>query len=128
MSIVTKTGDRGTTAMMYNRRVPKSHPRIEACGAIDELTAALGVARATAEHEFVRQCLISIQKDLIPLMGEVSTSIDDLPRYIKDGYSLVTPEMTASLEQIIKEVESQNLTFKDWVFPGSSPHSAALDF
>ncbi|HYL93513.1 MAG TPA: ATP:cob(I)alamin adenosyltransferase, partial [Alphaproteobacteria bacterium] len=34
MSIVTKTGDRGTTGLMYNRRVPKSHPRVEAYGAV----------------------------------------------------------------------------------------------
>ena len=45
MSIVTKTGDDGTTALMYGRRVPKTHPRIEACGAVDELNAALGLAR-----------------------------------------------------------------------------------
>ena len=39
MSIVTKTGDAGTTGLMYGRRVPKNHPRVEACGAIDELNA-----------------------------------------------------------------------------------------
>jgi cob(I)alamin adenosyltransferase len=44
MSIVTRTGDDGTTSLMYGRRVPKSHPRIAACGAIDELNAALGLA------------------------------------------------------------------------------------
>ena len=47
MSIVTKTGDGGTTALMYGRRVPKSHPRVEAYGTVDELNAALGLARAT---------------------------------------------------------------------------------
>ena len=53
MSIATKTGDDGTTALMYGRRVPKTHPRIEACGAVDELNAALGLARASAKHDFV---------------------------------------------------------------------------
>ena len=48
MSIVTKTGDDGTTALMYGRRVSKNHPRVEAYGAVDELNAALGLARATA--------------------------------------------------------------------------------
>ena len=46
MSIVTKSGDQGTTLLMYNRRVSKCHPRVEACGAVDELNAALGLARA----------------------------------------------------------------------------------
>ncbi len=46
MSIATKTGDGGTTGLMYNRRVPKTHARVEACGTVDELNAALGLARA----------------------------------------------------------------------------------
>ncbi len=71
MSIATKTGDDGTTALMYGRRVPKTHPRVEAYGAVDELNAALGVARASAQHDFVRNNLLVIQKDLIVLMGEL---------------------------------------------------------
>src|SRR5689334_17684945 len=98
MSIVTKTGDDGTTGLMYGRRVSKSHPRIEAFGAVDELNAALGVARAGSSMEFVQQTLLSVQKDLVPLMGEMATRTDDLPRYLKDGFIVVTPEMTAKLE------------------------------
>ena len=73
MSIVTKTGDQGTTGLMYNRRVSKSHPRVEAYGAVDEINAAIGVARATAAHDFVRDNLLAIQKDLVILMGELAT-------------------------------------------------------
>ena len=50
MSIITKTGDDGTTGLMYNRRVPKTHPRVAAYGAADELNAALGMARASTNH------------------------------------------------------------------------------
>ena len=50
MSIVTRTGDTGTTGLMYNRRVHKSHPRVEAYGSVDELNAALGMARATTQR------------------------------------------------------------------------------
>ncbi|MGH7975978.1 MAG: cob(I)yrinic acid a,c-diamide adenosyltransferase [Limisphaerales bacterium] len=127
MSIVTKTGDSGTTGLMYGRRVPKNHPRVEACGAIDELNAALGLARATAEHDFVRDNLFWIQKSLVDLMGEVGVLTEDLPRYAKDGYSLVTPEMTAKLEKLVKEIESQNVSFKGWATPGATKNSAALD-
>src|SRR5438445_2006949 len=88
MSIVTKTGDKGTTGLMYNRRVSKCHPRVEAYGCVDELNTALGLARATAEHEFVKSNLLIIQKDLVILMGELATAIEDLPRYVKDGYTL----------------------------------------
>jgi cob(I)alamin adenosyltransferase len=46
MSIATRTGDSGTTGLMYNRRVSKAHPRVEAYGSVDELNAAIGMARA----------------------------------------------------------------------------------
>jgi cob(I)alamin adenosyltransferase len=127
MSIATKTGDSGTTALMYGRRVSKNHPRVEACGAVDELNAALGLARSTAKHSFVRDNLPAIQKDLIVLMGELGVLPEDLPRYVKDGYSLVTPEMTVPLDALVEEVESQNITFKGWATPGATVHSAALD-
>jgi cob(I)alamin adenosyltransferase len=127
MSIVTKTGDSGTTGLMYNRRVPKNHPRVEACGAIDELNAALGLARATAAENFISDNLFAIQKDLIALMGEVGVLTEDLPRYSKDGFSVVTSEMTARLEKLVKEIESQKVSFKGWATPGATKNSAALD-
>jgi cob(I)alamin adenosyltransferase len=127
MSIVTKTGDEGTTALIYGRRVPKNHPRVEACGAVDELNAALGMARALAEHDFVRDNLLVIQKDLIVLMGELGVLPEDLPRYVKDGYPLVSPAMTAKLDALVNEIESQNICFKGWATPGAAPCGAALD-
>ena len=127
MSIVTKTGDQGTTGLMYNRRVSKCHPRVEAYGCVDELNAALGLARATAEHDFVRDNLLAIQKDLVTLMGELATAVEDLPRYVKDGFSLVTPELVAKLDQLTQEIEAQKVAFKGWATPGASVHSAALD-
>jgi len=127
MSIVTKTGDSGTTALMYGRRVTKSHSRVEACGAVDELNAALGMARATATDDFVARHLLAIQKDLIVLMGELGVLPEDLPRYVKDGYSLVTPAMTARLDALVKEIESQNVAFTGWATPGATHQAAALD-
>ena len=128
MSIVTKTGDAGTTGLMFNRRVPKSHPRVEAGGSVDELNAALGLARASAEYSFVREHLLAIQKDLVVLMGELATLVEDLPRLAPAGFSAVTPELTAKLDALVKQLEAQNIFPKDWVMPGSTVNSAALDF
>src|SRR6266478_1407183 len=114
MCIVTKTGDQGTTGLMYNRRVPKSHPRVEACGAVDELNAAIGLARATAQQDFVRVNLLAIQKELVLLMGELGTTIEDLPRYVKDGFSLVTAEMAVGLEKLVQQLEARNITCQGW--------------
>ena len=66
MSIATKTGDNGTTALMYGRRVAKNHPRVEAYGTVDELNAALGLARATAEYDFVRANRMAKRSGLSP--------------------------------------------------------------
>ena len=127
MSIVTKTGDAGTTALMYGRRVAKNHPRVEAYGTVDELNAALGVARATASEKFISENLLAIQKHLVTVMGELAVLPEDLPRYAKDGFGAVTPEMTAQLEALVKEIESQNVSFKGWATPGATPTAAALD-
>lgn len=127
MSIVTKTGDKGTTALMYGRRVPKTHPRVEAYGAVDELNSALGMARASAEHEFVQDNLLMIQKDLVTVMGELATAAEDLDRYAKDGYPLVTAEMTSKLESLVRQIEADKISFKGWATPGANVSSAALD-
>jgi cob(I)alamin adenosyltransferase len=127
VSIVTKTGDKGTTALMYGRRVSKCHPRVEAYGCVDELNTALGLARASASQPFISDHLLTIQKDLVTLMGELATAVEDLPRYIKDGYSLVTSQLTHKLDAVVKEIEAQSVSFKGWATPGACPHSAALD-
>jgi cob(I)alamin adenosyltransferase len=127
MSIATKTGDNGTTALMYGRRVAKNHPRVEAYGTVDELNAALGLARATASQDFVSTNLLAIQKDLVILMGELAVANEDLERYVKGGFSLVTPAMTSKLDVLVKEIESQNVSFKGWATPGATQNSAALD-
>lgn len=127
MSIVTKTGDKGMTALMYGRRVSKCHPRVEAYGCVDELNAALGFARATVQDEFSRLGLLAIQKDLVTLMGELATAVEDLPRYVKDGYTLVTSQMTHKLDALVKEIEAQNVSFKGWATPGENLNAGALD-
>ena len=113
--------------MMYNRPVSKCHVRVEACGAVDELNAALGLARATTEDDLLREKLATIQKDLVVLMGELATLVEDLPRYVKDGHSLVTPAITTALEGWIGKIEAAKASGKGWAMPGANTGSAALD-
>jgi cob(I)alamin adenosyltransferase len=127
MSIATRTGDQGSTSMMYNRRVPKHHPRVESFGCVDELNAALGLARAATTHDFIRNNLLAIQRQLVTVMGELATAVEDLPRYVMEGHPLTEPEMTARLDALVAEIEGQNLTFRGWAMPGETPASAALD-
>lgn len=128
MSIVTKTGDLGETSLMYGRRVAKTDPRIEACGNIDELTAALGLARASCQDEFAIREILAAQKDLIVIMGELATASEDLDRYVKEGFKLTTPAMVDRVAVVIVDLEKDKSLYpKDWVIPGKNPVSAALD-
>jgi cob(I)alamin adenosyltransferase len=112
---------------MYNRRVSKCHPRVEAYGAVDELNTALGLARAAAPGSAGHARLEAIQKDLVIVMGELATQMEDLPRYAKDGYSVVTGELTAKLDLIVREIEARKISFKGWATPGANLAAATLD-
>ena len=127
MSIATKTGDSGTTGLMYNRRVSKSHPRVEAYGAVDELNAVLGMARALGVRDLLRESLYATQKDLVVIMGELATTTEDLQRYTRDGFPRLNAEMTARLDGLVKQLEAMEISFKGWATPGANATSAALD-
>ena len=128
MSIVTKTGDQGETSLMYGRRVPKDDPRVAAYGAVDELSAALGIARATCDDKFVNEQIFAVQKDLINVMGELSTLPEDRPRYVKDGFQIVDGKMVDRVGAVIVDLEKDKSLYpKDWVIPGGNQTSAALD-
>jgi cob(I)alamin adenosyltransferase len=128
MSIVTKTGDAGETSLMYGRRVAKNDPRVEAYGAVDELTAALGLARAGTLDKFLANEILAVQKDLIVVMGELATAAEDLDRYAKDGFNVTTGAMADRVTAVITDLEKdESLYPKDWVIPGGNPTSAALD-
>jgi cob(I)alamin adenosyltransferase len=128
MSIVTKTGDQGETSLMYGRRVCKTHPRVEAYGCVDDLTAALGLARALSSNKFVSEQILAVQKGLIIVMGELATDSQDRQRYLKDGFHLTTPEMVEQVTAVIVDLEKDRSLYpKDWVIPGTTQLSAALD-
>src|SRR6266699_3139592 len=128
MSIVTKTGDQGETSLMYGRRVAKSDPRVDAYGCVDELNAALGLARSLCQQPFVAEQILAAQRDLITVMGELATAREDIDRYVKDGFKLTTAEMVDRLAAVIFDLEKDKSLYpKDWVIPGGTTVSAALD-
>jgi cob(I)alamin adenosyltransferase len=127
MSIATRTGDKGMTSLMYGRRVDKFDPRVEAYGTVDELNAALGLARAHAELVFVQTALLAIQKDLVALMGELAVAQEDMKRYANDKYPKLTPAMLHNLDGLVAKIESEKISFDGWATPGANLASAALD-
>ncbi len=126
-SIATRTGDDGTTALLYGQRVPKDHPQIETIGNLDELNAALGVAKAHCPSAERRAELERVQKELVALMGEVVCAESDLERYAKSKFEKIDEAALARLDAGVAAIEAKNVKFDGWATPGANLHAAALD-
>lgn len=127
ISITTRTGDAGETSLLYGERVSKTHPQVEACGAVDELNAQLGMAKATTLIEERRALLESIQRDLIALMGEVAVPSPDLERYNESGLPQMDESHLQNLDGQVDKLESEENQVDGWALPGANLHAAALD-
>jgi cob(I)alamin adenosyltransferase len=127
MSIATRTGDQGKTSLMYGRRIEKFDLRVETYGTVDELNAALGLARAHASLPLVKDEVLLIQKQLVALMGELAVAPQDAERYAKDKYPKLTPMMLEHLDDLVAKIEAEKVSFDGWATPGANLASAALD-
>ena len=129
MSIATKTGDDGTTALMYGRRVSKTDVRVVAYGTVDELNASAGFRACHGEvSSFITDAVLAIQKELVTLMGELAVADEDRERYAKGGFKFVDAPMVDRVTAIIDEIEkNHHVTYEGWATPGATLGSAALD-
>jgi len=122
--IYTKTGDDGTTGLLYGGRVAKDDPRTEAYGTCDEAVAALGLARASTT--ILNDVILRLQRELFVVGAELAT--DPAKRdSLKDGITRVTSSMVAALEALIDEYASNTSMPKEFVIPGEHLAAAALD-
>ncbi len=127
MKIYTRTGDDGTTGLLFGGRVPKDSAVIAANGAVDEAQAALGMVRAEVERgSELDGLLVGLERDLYVLMAEVATAAENR-RKLKPGVSLVTAEMVGALEGRIDELSGRFPPITDFVIPGHDRVSASLD-
>jgi cob(I)alamin adenosyltransferase len=114
--IMTRTGDDGTTGLADGSRVTKDCPRIEACGAIDELSCAIGQLRVQPGlHATMDAELLEIQHDLFDLGGELA-----IP-----GSVMVREAMVQRLEQQLAHWNEGLPPLKEFVLPGGGAASAA---
>ena len=128
VSIATRTGDDGTTALMYGRRVGKAVPRVEAYGTVDELNAALGLARAHAVLPLVREELLAVQRQLVALMGELAVAPEDRARYrANEKYLKLELASLTHLDELVARIEAEKITYDGWATPGANVPSATLD-
>ena len=126
-SIATRTGDDGTTSLLYGQRVPKNHPQIKAVGALDEFNAALGFAKATRPAGADGSELEHIQRELVALMGEITCAQNDTPRYAVSKFAKIDATELARIDAAVETVEARQPKFDGWATPGATLHAAALD-
>jgi cob(I)alamin adenosyltransferase len=125
--IYTKTGDDGTTGLLYGGRARKDSRQIELNGVIDEAQAAIGVARAeTPAGSEANDRLTALARDLYVLMAEVATAPENR-RKLTAGSSLVTPDMVGALEAAIDDLLERFDMPSDFTVPGENRAAAALD-
>jgi cob(I)alamin adenosyltransferase len=122
--IYTKTGDRGETGLFGGGRVPKSHPRVEAYGAVDELNAVLGWVRATIRDASIRDGLPQLQADLFAIGAHLAT---DVPAGRTAPQLPPLPDARIpEIERWIDRAEAGLPALRTFILPGGSPGGAAL--
>jgi cob(I)alamin adenosyltransferase len=127
MRITTKTGDDGTTGLLYGGRVPKDSVLPTAYGDVDEAQAFLGLARAQADRGGeLDQLLIGLERDLWVLMAELATAPDNRHK-LAPGSTSVTVDMVDALERTMDQVAERFEPPTEFVVPGQNPVSALLD-
>jgi cob(I)alamin adenosyltransferase len=130
-SIATRTGDDGTTSLLYGQRVPKDHPQIEAVGAFDELNVALGAAKphleVGARDAALRELIEHVQKNLVALMGEIACAESDAERYAASKFEKIARSDVQRLDEAVHALEARGLRFDGWATPGATFRAAAFD-
>lgn len=121
MSIATRKGDQGQTDLLFGCRLAKSHPRVHALGAVDELNAALGPLRIAALRTETREVVPQVQRWLIELMGELATPPGEEARYVAAHPEHIASKHVLWLDEWVARLEAGGaLKFKGWALPGEA--------
>ena len=127
LKIYTRTGDDGTTGLLYGGRIRKDAPIMQVTGTVDEAQAAMGLARAEAEPgSELDVTLTALERELYVLMAEVTTDPASRPKLVA-GTTLVTESMVEALEERIDGLIARVSMPTEFVVPGANRASAALD-
>jgi cob(I)alamin adenosyltransferase len=124
--IYTKRGDDGTTGLLYGGRISKADPTAEAYGSVDEVVAALGLARALFPSRETGAVIVRLQRDLFVVGADLATNPDQRHK-LQPGVSMVTEDMVADLERLIDRTVEKHPLPQQFIVPGANPASAALD-
>lgn len=125
MKIYTKTGDTGDTALFGGGRTPKSDPRVEAYGDVDELNATLGLARASELMPRIDEVLVPIQRDLFAIGALLATpDREKMKQHL--AKARIDEARIAELEHAIDDGDAELEPLKAFIIPGGTHKAAAL--
>ena len=117
----TRTGDDGTTGLLGDERVKKFDLRMEALGALDELSAILGVARSLLPADDDKQKIVALQRKLYELMAEVAASPENAEKFKR-----ITAESIEELETEIDRISMRVDVPAGFIVPGETQASAFI--
>ncbi len=124
MSISTKTGDKGKTALLAGGRVSKDDLHIEICGCLDELSSFLGMAKSLIKEKKTISFIESIQRDLIIIGAQIATQ----PKYYHKLKQTLNQKNLTPLDKQLQTLESKKTSLqRRFVLPGANLCSSALD-
>lgn len=119
----TRKGDEGSTGLLGEGRVPKFDLRIEALGAVDEATAALGLARCAARAPQSAALILEVQRDLYKLMAEVGATPENAATF-----RAIDADRVRWLEQQTDALTRTVPVPKEFIVPGENAAGAAMSF
>lgn len=112
--LYTRTGDKGTTALVGGKRVPKYDAQVEAYGTIDELKSHIGLIRDMSHDTKLKALLLAIQNNLFIVESRVASDSEDtlamMPALPTDALSL--------LEAEIDRLDAQLPKLRKFILPG----------
>lgn len=124
--IYTKTGDDGTTGLLYGGRIPKDDLLTRAYGTTDEAVAALGLARALTPNETMKADILTLQRELFVVGADLATNPTQRGK-LEPEVSLVNQRMVERLERRIDDLVKEHPLPNEFIVPGANPASAAID-
>lgn len=128
-AVATGRGDDGTTGLLYGGRIAKDDPRTEAYGSVDEAVAALGLARvelAAAGLAELSASVLGRQRELFVVGAELAARPEARDR-LENGVTRVSEQMLETLEAELAHWESAIEMPREFVVPGETRASAALE-
>lgn len=116
-AIYTRTGDKGTTALVGGKRVPKAHVRLEAYGTTDELNSFVGFLIEQIDDEHDRKILSYIQHKLFTVGSYLATETEAMP---PKAASIITDKDISTIEKEMDTIDSVLPPLRQFILPGGS--------